>query len=135
MVILVTLLDRQFLFAGDSSSYALDKYIVRSRISLQRPYVFHIPHHGSKRNLGPNFLTKLCGKIDPKYKDSQKCDRFAIVSLAKEDNEKHPSQLVINALRRRGYITPIIRDKIFHISYISYDSYYFLDFVDEYKYI
>ncbi|MYE05572.1 MAG: MBL fold metallo-hydrolase [Bacteroidetes bacterium SB0662_bin_6] len=58
---------------------------------------FQLPHHGSKRNLGPSILNRLLGR--PFGAESNK---WGIVSAATDGRPKHPSQRVINAVRRRG---------------------------------
>ena len=58
---------------------------------------FQLPHHGSKRNVGPSILNRLLGR--PFGAESIK---WAFASAAKDGGPKHPSQRVINAVRRRG---------------------------------
>lgn len=57
-----------------------------------------IPHHGSRRNVGPTILNRLVG---PK-RGEDKCVRTAFVSAAKDGGPKHPAKKVTNAFRRRG---------------------------------
>lgn len=57
-----------------------------------------IPHHGSRRNVGPTILNRLLGPIQtegypPRF--------FAFVS-APRDDDMHPRKMVLNAFRRRG---------------------------------
>ncbi len=60
-----------------------------------------VPHHGSKRNVGPTILDRVLGK---KLASSGDDDRgTAFVSVAKEGAPKHPAKKVTNAFRRRGY--------------------------------
>lgn len=59
-----------------------------------------VPHHGSKRNVGPTVLDRLLG---PKSSDAVK-RRTAFVSASK-DAPKHPARKVTNAFLRRG--TPV----------------------------
>ena len=58
----------------------------------------HVPHHGSKRNLGPAILNRIVGQILTR---DQKIPKTAMISAA-PDNPKHPSKRVRNALIRRG---------------------------------
>lgn len=60
-----------------------------------------VPHHGSKRNVGPTVLDRLLG---PKRSDAAKV-RTGFVSVAKDGAPKHPAKKVINAFLRRG--TPV----------------------------
>src|SRR5207245_1804863 len=57
-----------------------------------------VPHHGSRRNVGPTILNRLLGPIQA----VEKRTRTAFVSVAKEAGPKHPSKRVTNAFRRRG---------------------------------
>src|SRR4029077_11701446 len=57
-----------------------------------------IPHHGSKRNVGPNILDRIVG---PKLM-AQNLTKSAIVSAAPDGAPKHPSKRVVNAFMRRG---------------------------------
>ena len=60
--------------------------------------LFQIPHHGSKRNIGPDILNRLVGS--PKLFGTS--THFTAMVSAAKDNDKHPSKRVTNALRRRG---------------------------------
>lgn len=91
-----------FLFTGDAGVPAITKaadyadgksYNLASNVHFQ-----HIPHHGSKRNLGPTILNRIIGPILPK---DQKTTKIAMISAA-PDHPKHPSKRVKNALIRRG---------------------------------
>jgi len=53
-------------------------------------YLFQVPHHGSKHNIGPTFLNE---RIQGKR---------AVISAPKEWSH-HPSKKVMNALTRRGW--------------------------------
>lgn len=57
-----------------------------------------VPHHGSRRNIGPAVLNKLVGNIVSEGGRSGVC---AFISCA-PDSDKHPHQAVINAFTRRG---------------------------------
>ncbi len=56
-----------------------------------------VPHHGSRRNVGPSLLDRMLG---PKVQDEHST---AFVSSAKKGEPKHPSKKVANAFKRRGY--------------------------------
>jgi beta-lactamase superfamily II metal-dependent hydrolase len=58
----------------------------------------HIPHHGSRRNVGPSVLNRLLGPKGQPLGSS-----MAFVSAAKEGEPKHPAKKVTNAFHRRGY--------------------------------
>jgi beta-lactamase superfamily II metal-dependent hydrolase len=57
-----------------------------------------IPHHGSRRNVGPTILTRILGE---KCKESDPTKFSAFVSAPKDD-ESHPRRIVLNAFKRRG---------------------------------
>lgn len=57
-----------------------------------------VPHHGSRRNVGPTILDRLLG---PKGVTSSVGTAF--VSAAPDGAPKHPAKKVTNAFRRRGY--------------------------------
>ena len=58
-----------------------------------------IPHHGSRRNVGPSVLNRLIG-----YPVTQGESRSitAIASTAKASEPKHPRKAVLNAFTHRG---------------------------------
>ena len=58
-----------------------------------------IPHHGSRRNVGPTVLNRLVGR--PVAED-QKRSISAIASTAKAGEPKHPRKAVMNAFTHRG---------------------------------
>ena len=82
----------RLLFTGDAGKAGLLRvadYAAREGISLTGLDLLHVPHHGSKRNVGPTVLDLIQGDL-------------AIISAAKGGEPKHPSKKVINALIRRG---------------------------------
>lgn len=83
--------EKQFLFTGDAGKDALNKVIEYSEKEggiLKGIDFLDVPHHGSKRNLGPTILEYLKPSI-------------AYISCPKEGDPKHPSRKVKNALIRR----------------------------------
>ena len=60
--------------------------------------LIQVPHHGSKRNVGPSVLDRLLG---PKLGRDDVL-RPAVVSAAPDGEPKHPARQVTNAFRRRG---------------------------------
>lgn len=100
-IILLTIAGKHFLFTGDAGIPALE-----NAVSLLESEGFdfgdvdfiQVPHHGSKRNIGPSLLDRILG---PKQ-SSELHIRTAFVSSAKEGAPKHPSKKVTNAFRRRG---------------------------------
>lgn len=57
-----------------------------------------VPHHGSRRNVGPTILDRLLG---PKQQIEHEL-RTAFVSASADGLPKHPARKVTNAFRRRG---------------------------------
>ncbi len=92
--------DRRMLFTGDAGitalSYAADVIDKQPNVDLK---FFQIPHHGSKRNLGPEILNRLIGRP---VNEGQTRNISAFASSAKKGGPKHPSAKVINALTHRG---------------------------------
>ena len=63
-----------------------------------------VPHHGSKRNVGPALLDRILGPKLPEDVDR----RIAYASCSIGGSPKHPAKKVANAFRRRGarvYVT------------------------------
>jgi beta-lactamase superfamily II metal-dependent hydrolase len=90
------------LFTADAGVPALTEAVGRLEalgFDFNRLRIVQIPHHGSKRNVGPNILDRLLG---PKRADDAILRR-AVVSVSPDAEEKgHPSRRVTNAFRRRG---------------------------------
>jgi beta-lactamase superfamily II metal-dependent hydrolase len=61
--------------------------------------LIQIPHHGSKRNIGPTVLNRLIG--EPVAHGVQRAVT-AIASTAKAGEPKHPRKAVLNAFHHRG---------------------------------
>lgn len=82
---------QKLLFTGDAGVGALTKaadYAAACGIDLASLHFLHVPHHGSKRNLGPTILKRIKAQT-------------AFISAA-PDSKKHPSKKVTNELRRNG---------------------------------
>jgi beta-lactamase superfamily II metal-dependent hydrolase len=93
--------DARLLFTGDAGVPALEHccdVADHLRIPLQAFKFVQIPHHGSKRNVGPSILNRLVG--NPVVNGSAKFT--AMVSVPKKGDPKHPSKRVTNAFMRRG---------------------------------
>jgi beta-lactamase superfamily II metal-dependent hydrolase len=67
-------------------------------LPLQQFRFVQVPHHGSRRNVGPTILNRLLG---PKQLETDPTRFTAFVSAPKDD-EKHPRRIVTNAFKRRG---------------------------------
>lgn len=83
----------RLLFTGDAGIPALTaalNFADESGNPIQGLRCLQVPHHGSRRNIGPSILNQLGGT------------KQAFVSCCKDGAPKHPSQRVVNALVRRG---------------------------------
>jgi beta-lactamase superfamily II metal-dependent hydrolase len=94
---------RDLLFTGDAGVSALERaayWAEASGIDLKRCSLTQIPHHGSKRNVGPTILNRIVGPRLPGRTGIS--TKTAIVSAAAEGAPKHPAKKVTNAYIRRG---------------------------------
>jgi len=97
-IILFQVDGQKFLLTGDAGTDALEraiKFAELQGISIEKVRFFQVPHHGSRRNIGPTILNQ----IKPET---------AFISVAFKGAPKHPSKRVTNALLRRGakvYVT------------------------------
>lgn len=92
LIMMLEVAGRRVLFTGDTGTMGLYKaieYSVKNNIDLKNLNVFHVPHHGSRRNLSKGIL---------KYINSN----AAYISCSKEGEPVHPSAVITNALIRRG---------------------------------
>jgi beta-lactamase superfamily II metal-dependent hydrolase len=101
-VILYANLEKQrILLTGDAGISALSwaaGYAAANNYPLQNFTFVQIPHHGSRRNVGPSILNTLIGPIQPEGTENA----VAYVSAPKED-DSHPRKIVLNSFTRRGY--------------------------------
>lgn len=90
------------IFTGDAGMPALDRatdVLENAGYVPGRCKFIQIPHHGSRRNVGPTILDRLLGS-----KGTENKRGTAYVSAAKAGEPKHPAKKVTNAFRRRGYM-------------------------------
>ena len=89
------------LFTADAGitalNHAADRLDVKAADAKLR--FVQIPHHGSRRNLGPRILNRLIG---PPIQEGDKRQLTAIASTAKKGAPKHPRKAVMNAFTHRG---------------------------------
>ena len=84
--------NQQVLFTADAGIPALMLAADTAHftgVNLGALNLLQVPHHGSRRNVGPTVLNRLHAP-------------HAIISVCKDGAPKHPSKKVINALIRRG---------------------------------
>jgi hypothetical protein len=89
------------LLTGDSGVWALTLaayHAEQSGIALRDFKFVQIPHHGSRRNVGPTILNQLLGPIQQKGSAS----RFSAFVSAPPEDDTHPRKMVTNAFLRRG---------------------------------
>jgi hypothetical protein len=101
VILLVRWDGHDLLFTGDAGVPALERAVnlaEASGISLPACRFQQMPHHGSKRNVGPTLLNRLLGL---KLPTSGTANKTVFVSAAK-DAPKHPAKKVVNAYIRRG---------------------------------
>lgn len=88
------------LFTADAGLAALQPALdYAAAMQLQPASIVQLPHHGSKRNVGPAMLDRLIGLVGgPPHAE-------VFVSVARNGAPKHPSQRLVNAVvRRRGQL-------------------------------
>ncbi len=89
------------LLTGDAGVWALNRaadYALQNRLTLQDFSFVQIPHHGSRRNVGPTTLNRLLGPIQAESSSP----RFSAYVSAPKDDDMHPRKIVLNAFLRRG---------------------------------
>ncbi len=92
---------RRVLLTGDAGNWGLTMaayYAETNGLPLQDFMFVQIPHHGSRRNVGPTILNRLLGPIVPEGTSP----RFSAYVSAPKDDSSHPRKMVINAFKRRG---------------------------------
>ncbi|MFC1636423.1 hypothetical protein ACFL5Z_16470 [Planctomycetota bacterium] len=93
--------NNRFLFCGDAGLPSLTDALTFGSTSGLSPSgytFFHVPHHGSRHNVGPTLLNAFFGEPLPSPGDHKTGTAF--VSATRGD-PKHPSRRVTNALNRR----------------------------------
>ncbi|WP_219909296.1 hypothetical protein [Photobacterium iliopiscarium] len=99
---------KRLLFTGDAGITALNNAADQidwctSGAELE---FMQIPHHGSKRNVGPSVLNRIIG--EPVTEGTER-GITTIASSAKEGEPKHPHKAVLNAFTHRGAKTLVTR--------------------------
>ncbi|WP_039046690.1 ComEC/Rec2 family competence protein [Plesiomonas shigelloides] len=92
---------KRLVFTGDAGITALNAAadeIDRCQSNATLSF-FQVPHHGSRRNVGPNVLNRILG--EPVSKGSAR-NITAIASTAKLGEPKHAHKAVLNAFTHRG---------------------------------
>jgi beta-lactamase superfamily II metal-dependent hydrolase len=92
--------NRRLLLTGDAGVNGLTwaaNYADLSGLPLQFAFV-QIPHHGSRRNVGPTVLDRILGPIQPE----NSATKFSAFVSAPAEDDMHPRKMVLNAFARRG---------------------------------
>lgn len=90
----------RLLLTGDAGINALwwaIGYTQTNGLPLQQFNFVQVPHHGSRRNVGPSVLDALLGPKKPNATND-----FAAFVSAPKDDASHPRKIVLNAFMRRG---------------------------------
>ena len=98
---LLTVDGKSYILTGDAGQPALLQvadFLDADGFDKDTLKLIQVPHHGSRRNVGPTVLNRLLGKPNSEDKKT----RSAFLSAAKKGEPKHPSRKVANAFRRRG---------------------------------
>ena len=100
-IILFTIGEDSLLFTSDAGIPALSEAVGRLHadgFDFSKLKFVQVPHHGSKRNIGPTLLNTLIG---PKTSQPTRI-KTAFASVSPEGAPKHPAKKVTNAFLRRG---------------------------------
>jgi beta-lactamase superfamily II metal-dependent hydrolase len=92
---------RRVLLTGDAGLRALNYAVYcagRLGLPMQNFMFVQIPHHGSRRNIGPTILNQILGPIQAEGSAT----RFSAFVSAPKDDDTHPRKMVLNAFTRRG---------------------------------
>jgi beta-lactamase superfamily II metal-dependent hydrolase len=102
VISLLTLGNTKLLFTGDAGIPALEDALDLLEADGFQPgdlRFVQVPHHGSRRNVGPSVLDRLLGE-----KGQTACRSTAFLSASqKNPDNTHPAKKVLNAFTRRGY--------------------------------
>ncbi len=102
-ILLLTIGNQSLLFTADAGIPALTEVVNRldwEGFDFSRLEFVQIPHHGSRRNVGPLLLNRLLGSPTSRR---GLLSKTSFVSTAKKGAPKHPSKKVTNAFQRRGF--------------------------------
>lgn len=92
---------RRTLLTGDAGVWGLTLAAYQAeqlKLPLKAFSFVQIPHHGSRRNVGPTILNRLIGPSQPRGSAST----FTAFVSAPADDDTHPRKMVLNAFIRRG---------------------------------
>jgi beta-lactamase superfamily II metal-dependent hydrolase len=110
-ICLLTIDGHRLLLTGDAGIPALDQAMAVLEAEGFEPGGFRfvqVPHHGSRRNVGPSILNRMLG---PKGQSMQQATAYVSVPR-KNPEHKFPAKKVTNAFRRRGCNVYVTQGKI-----------------------
>ncbi len=99
-ILLLQVDGRRLLFTADAGVPALERaagFAEHNGVNLQTCVFQQIPHHGSRRNVGPSILNRIVGPIG-----AASGSKTVFVSASAGGAPKHPARKVTNAYLRRG---------------------------------
>ncbi|MBL3705630.1 MBL fold metallo-hydrolase [Sulfitobacter sp. BDSS02] len=108
--------DKKVFLASDAGQKALTNAADLCDViglPLRQFDIVSMPHHGSRRNIGPTLLNRIVGPILAQGSSS---GTVAVASAAKDD-QHHPKRVAMNAFRRRGCLTAKTEGKGIRIPY------------------
>jgi len=100
VILLIRSPDGDALLTADAGVSALTRAFGHASelgVDLAQCKFQQVPHHGSRRNMGPTLLDSLIGE-----KGSDRAGIVTCISAPKEGRPKHPNVRVTNAYLRRG---------------------------------
>lgn len=101
VITVIVLGNRWLMFTGDAGIPALTgaaDYVASRGLNFSPLTFIQVPHHGSRRNVGPTILDRIVG---PRL-SQEAVLKTALVSVAPDCAPKHPAKKVMNAFKRRG---------------------------------
>jgi beta-lactamase superfamily II metal-dependent hydrolase len=105
VILLIQVGDDKVLLTADAGVQALTHaadFAGDIGIDLTSAKKIQIPHHGSRRNVGPTILNRILGPRLSSSTDANVDTKSAFVSAAIDGSPKHPAKKVLNAFKRRG---------------------------------
>lgn len=93
--------EKRLVFTGDAGITALNSATdeIEKCTSGAKLSFIQVPHHGSRRNVGPSVLNRLLGEP---VNEKEERNIVAIASTAKHGEPKHAHKAVLNAFTHRG---------------------------------
>ncbi len=114
VISLIRVNEKKMLFTSDAGIPAITNVLdvlEFNGINHKNIDFVQVPHHGSKRNIGPEVLDRLVGsKLSKDQQDTR--IKTVFCSCSQQGEPKHPSKKVTNAFKRRGGPVIVTKGKI-----------------------